>query len=179
MRTTYNKHNIGHYNLIVARDKNNVIGINNKIPWRLKTDLAMFKELTENSVVVMGHNTWLSLPVQPLPNRLNIVLSTTMKEHSEVIVCRDVKSLKANLQEIKRTVNLPVFFIGGQSVYKLAMREFEPDRLFMTCVDTEVGESGLVARCDLNLAGYTERYRTRVIKDEHNEHSFDIVTYMK
>ena len=51
-------------NLIVAMDKNNGIGINNKIPWYLKQDLLYFKNLTKgahNNAIIMGKNTFNSI----------------------------------------------------------------------------------------------------------------------
>ena len=66
-------------NLIVAINKNNGIGMLNKIPWRLPSDLRYFKEITNSlgsNSVIMGRKTWDSLPFKPLPGRKNIVLTT-------------------------------------------------------------------------------------------------------
>jgi dihydrofolate reductase len=63
---------------IIACDPNGGIGYQNKLPWdKIQGDLPRFKKLTLSKVVVMGRNTWESLPVKPLSNRLNIVLSST------------------------------------------------------------------------------------------------------
>ena len=68
-------------NLIVAYCRNRGIGFQNKLPWKLSQDMNRFKNLTignGNNAVVMGKNTWESLPqkYKPLPKRANIVLST-------------------------------------------------------------------------------------------------------
>ena len=67
------------YSLIAAIDKNNGIGIGNKLPWRLPPDMRHFKEITTgdgHNAVIMGRKTWDSLaPYKPLKNRYNIVLS--------------------------------------------------------------------------------------------------------
>lgn len=64
-------------NLILASDPNGGIGYKNKLPWsKIQGDLPRFKQLTQNQVVVMGRNTWESLPHKPLKNRLNIVVSS-------------------------------------------------------------------------------------------------------
>ena len=64
--------------LIVACDPKGGIGYQNKLPWdKIQGDLPRFKKLTLGKVVVMGRNTWESLPVKPLSNRLNFVLSST------------------------------------------------------------------------------------------------------
>lgn len=52
--------------LIVAFDNNNAIGKNNEIPWHLSEDLKRFKSITMGHTVIMGKNTWLSLPFKPL-----------------------------------------------------------------------------------------------------------------
>ena len=64
--------------LIVACDPKGGIGYNNKLPWtNIQGDLPRFKELTTGKVVVMGRNTWEGLPKKPLPNRINVVVSST------------------------------------------------------------------------------------------------------
>lgn len=64
-------------NLIVACDPTGGIGYNNSLPWeKIENDLARFKKLTTGQTVVMGRKTYDSLPKKPLPNRLNIVLTT-------------------------------------------------------------------------------------------------------
>jgi dihydrofolate reductase len=63
--------------LIIACDPNGGIGYQNKLPWtNIQGDLPRFKRLTEGQLVVMGRNTWDSLPKKPLPNRINIVVTS-------------------------------------------------------------------------------------------------------
>ena len=62
--------------LIIACDPKGGIGYQNKLPWTsLQGDLPRFKELTKDKVVLMGRNTWESLPKKPLPNRTNWIMS--------------------------------------------------------------------------------------------------------
>jgi len=62
--------------LIVACDPKGGIGYNNKLPWtNIQGDLPRFKELTTGKVILMGRNTWESLPKKPLPNRINVVVT--------------------------------------------------------------------------------------------------------
>ena len=62
--------------LVVACDPSGGIGVNGTLPWKtLKKDLERFKSLTINHPVVMGKRTWDSLPIKPLPGRLNIVVT--------------------------------------------------------------------------------------------------------
>ena len=63
---------------ILACDPKGGIGYQNKLPWnKLDGDLARFKELTTDSIVIMGRNTWDSLPRTPLPNRTNVVATSS------------------------------------------------------------------------------------------------------
>ena len=65
--------------LIVACDPDGGIGYKDKLPWRkIQGDLPRFKSLTDNQIVVMGRNTWNSLPKKPLPNRTNLILTSTL-----------------------------------------------------------------------------------------------------
>ena len=62
--------------LIWAQDNNGGIGLNGKLPWHISEDLKNFKKITSNSTIIMGRKTWDSLPIKPLPNRENIVMSS-------------------------------------------------------------------------------------------------------
>src|ERR1700744_5743321 len=59
----------------VARARNGVIGKDGALPWRLKSDLEIFKALTLGKPVIMGRKTWESLPRRPLPGRTNLVVT--------------------------------------------------------------------------------------------------------
>jgi dihydrofolate reductase len=62
--------------VIVGCDPNGGIGYQNKLPWdNIQGDLPRFKQLTTGKVVIMGRNTWESLPKKPLPNRINVVVT--------------------------------------------------------------------------------------------------------
>ena len=74
--------------IIVAMDEDGYIGLGNGLPWRLSSDLTRFKRLTEGdgfNAVIMGRKTWDSLPnsFQPLPERLNIVMSRDTEWHHD------------------------------------------------------------------------------------------------
>jgi dihydrofolate reductase len=75
--------------LIIACDPNGGIGYQNKLPWsKIQGDLPRFKRLTEGYPVIMGRNTWDSLPKKPLPKRINIVVTSRPFEH-EGVTCVD------------------------------------------------------------------------------------------
>ena len=71
------------FTILVAYDENRVIGNEGRLPWDLPKDLKLFKERTLDNIVIMGRKTWESLPVKPLPKRLNIVVSKSWNEKLE------------------------------------------------------------------------------------------------
>ena len=99
---------------IWAQDVNGGIGKNGKLPWHISEDLKNFKSLTYNSTVIMGRKTWDSLPIKPLPNRQNIVLST--KQQNSVTT---YSSFERCYEELNKQQLEKVFIIGGRSIYKL------------------------------------------------------------
>lgn len=101
--------------LISAVSLNNVIGNKGKLLWSYSEDTKRFKELTSNSVVVMGANTFLyDLEKVALPNRTNIVLSTKLNKYDypQVTICRTTN-------EVLDLVNNNCWIIGGSQIYKL------------------------------------------------------------
>jgi dihydrofolate reductase len=100
--------------MITAYDKNKIIGNNNKLPWELPEDLQHFKKETLNKIIVMGKNTYLSLG-KPLPNRMNAVISSTLKntkKYKNLIIFKSIKDL---LNFYKNEEEIVI--IGGSSIY--------------------------------------------------------------
>lgn len=99
--------------IIVAVAENNAIGYQNQLLTHISADLKRFKEITKGHTVVMGRNTWLSLPKRPLPNRTNIVITS---DKSAVIEgATVVHSINEAIQMCPD--NDESFIIGGASVY--------------------------------------------------------------
>ena len=119
--------------LIVAVSKNGFIGKDGSLPWQISEDLKKFRKITSNSVVIMGKNTYLSIG-KALPNRENIIVSTTLKSADG---CTIVRSLDEAIGLSKE--NFPskdIFLIGGYAIYKTG--EAFADTLYLTKVDIEV-----------------------------------------
>lgn len=94
--------------LIIAADPNGGIGYQNRLPWTsIQGDLPRFKHLTGNKTVIMGRNTWDSLPKKPFPNRINIVVSSSPleEEHHNVIRAPDMS--------FNRPDDVEFWLIGG------------------------------------------------------------------
>ena len=123
------------FSIIVAVGKNNEIGRKNELLVHLPNDMKRFKELTLDTTVVMGENTYHSLQVKPLPKRRNIVLSFDKKQ--QFSGCEMAYSLDDVLKMVKEDKN--VFIIGGASVYQ----QFLPlvSKLYLTKINATFADA--------------------------------------
>ncbi|WP_421787465.1 dihydrofolate reductase [Hyphobacterium sp.] len=123
--------------LVVAVAKNGVIGRDGDLPWRLKSDLKLFKKNTLGKPVIMGRKTWESLPVKPLPGRTNIVVTRTPGYHAEKAIV--VGDLGAAFDEAHIRADMDgageICVIGGAQIYA-ATRQVA-DRIYLTEVEAE------------------------------------------
>ena len=124
--------------LVLARARNGVIGKDGALPWRLKSDLTLFKATTLGKPVIMGRKTWDSLPKRPLPGRLNIVLSRDGSfEPQGAVVCESFdEALQIGREQAEEDGVDEVCVIGGAAVFALALPRAK--RLYLTEVDAEV-----------------------------------------
>ncbi len=100
--------------IIVAIAENYAIGLDNKLLWHLSDDLKRFKKLTTGHTMIMGRNTFLSLPNGALPNRRHIVITDVDAESFEG--CEMARSIDEALSLAGE--NDECFVIGGGMVYK-------------------------------------------------------------
>jgi dihydrofolate reductase len=117
--------------LIVARARNGAIGRDGAIPWDVPEDLKSFQRETLSGALIMGRNTWESLPLKPLQKRLNIVVSS----HSE-IADNVSTSVTAAVELAYSRGYQRIYGIGGAKIYD----EMLPiaDRLLISEVDIDV-----------------------------------------
>ncbi|MBQ7414191.1 MAG: dihydrofolate reductase [Prevotella sp.] len=114
--------------IIAAVARNRAIGFENKLLYWLPNDLKRFKALTTGHTIIMGRNTFESLPKGALPNRRNVVLSRTTKE---LPGCEVFPTLEEALQSCRSDED--IYIIGGARVYEQAIRF--ADRLCLTEID--------------------------------------------
>ena len=155
--------------IIAAVAKNRAIGYQNKLLYWLPNDLKRFKQLTTGHTIIMGRNTYDSLPKGALPNRRNVVLSRTVKE---VPGCDVYPSLKAALQSCKTDED--VYIIGGAHVYEQALAL--ADRLCLTEVDDTPAEA------DAFFPDYNEwhvEWKEEHEKDERHAFNYAFVDYVR
>ena len=134
--------------IIAAMDKKRGIGKDNKIPWHIPEDLKRFKALTSGHPIIMGRKTWDSLPLKPLPKRVNIVV-TRNPDFSFArpgLAKLDVGGSLEEAVEIAKNAAASaegfgepkeVFIIGGGQIYEQAIKKGLVDKLYLTLVDAD------------------------------------------
>jgi dihydrofolate reductase len=131
-------------NLIVAMcKKTRGIGINNTLPWHISADLKRFQKLTigkKKNAVIMGKNTWESLPKKPLNYRKNIILSSTLQninpafnqiKKQQVSIFNNFDIMLSNLE---RNDIQQVWIIGGYTLYEEALKRNLVSKIYLTNV---------------------------------------------
>ncbi|GGL38584.1 MULTISPECIES: dihydrofolate reductase [Caulobacter] len=154
----------------VARSLNGVIGRDNDLPWRLKSDLAIFKACTMGKPVIMGRKTWDSLPRKPLPGRMNIVLSRDGSfEPPQAVVCESfLEAVQMAKEQAAEDGVDEVCVIGGRALFETALPKAK--RLYLTEVQAEV-------QGDVSFPAFDEAAWTEVRREEHpagpdDDHAF-------
>lgn len=137
---------------IVAISSDGGIGYQNRMPWPfLPQDMKWFRTLTTNNVVVMGSNTWRSLP-NKLSNRVNIIVSKNQFDGSDHVYLTpdDAISSAQFLYPDK-----DIFVIGGQQLYESTFDLVE--KFYVTHIDAQY-------KCDrfFNIQQIKDRFNTEI-----------------
>lgn len=157
--------------IIVAYDRNRAIGAHNTLPWmgKMKTDMRRVRELTTGNAIIMGRRTFESIG-QPLPNRQNIVVSTTGVDVPGVL---SVSSLDEAYNAVDAGKHAYIF--GGGKLYESAIDTV--DEIVATEIDTAIDNADAFFP-ELG-ENWQESSREHFDADEDNVYSFDFVLYRK
>ena len=122
---------------LVAVSNDLVIGVDNDLPWNLKDDLAHFKKYTLNKIIIMGRKTFESIG-RPLPNRINYVISRTIKEIDGANVFDNLEDamLAAEKHNDEMGIVNEIVIIGGGYLFKETLPIM--NKLVITKVDCNV-----------------------------------------
>jgi len=193
---------VGHLNSLDSTKKGYGIGMKNKLPWNIKEDLQNFKKVTTLvptdehityiNAVVMGRNTWESIPNQfrPLSNRLNVVIThQDIPNQENVIFCHWINfqqeildyqnsyNLNCNKEDKKLFIH-NIFIIGGESIYKLALETKNIKYIYTTEIYSKY-------ECDTFMPNYLDADNRNkfVLTDvspfhKSNELHYRFMTYM-
>ena len=154
----------------VARARNGVIGRAGGLPWRLRSDLQLFKRLTLGKPVIMGRRTWDSLPKKPLPGRLNLVLSRDASFAPEgAVVCETfAEAVQIGREQAADDGVEEVCVVGGVALFELALPKAR--RIYLTEVEAEV--DGDVYFPPFDETAWREVSRERHEKGEGDDYPF-------
>jgi dihydrofolate reductase len=144
--------------LVVARGRNGVIGRDGDLPWRLRSDLQRFKAITMGKPCIMGRKTWESLPLKPLPGRLNIVLTRdeaygTDQSPKGALVCTSLdEAIEIAREQAEDDGVDEICVIGGTALFEATLPRAK--RLYITEVDA--APEGDAVFPDFDAAAFTE-----------------------
>lgn len=156
--------------LIVAASENNVIGVNDDLPWRLSADLRRFKSLTMGHAIVMGRKTFDSIG-RLLPGRQTVIITRNpdFKFEGAAVVHSIEDALAAcRDQEI-------AFLTGGAEIYRLAMPLV--DEIYLTRVHTEIEGDTFLPEIDWDQFELVTQEAFPA--DKKNEYDFSLSHYRK
>jgi len=153
--------------IIVAIAENDAIGKDNQLLWHISEDLKRFKRLTAGHKVIMGRNTYLSLPFRPLPKRTNIVITDDPDEVFEE--CEMAFSIDEAMQ--KCGPDEECFIIGGASIYN----QFMPlaDKLYITRVHKAFEGDTFFPEIDNKEWQLEEKSELQKMEDESFDYTFE------
>lgn len=154
---------------ILAMSENLTIGKGNDLPWNLPSDLKKFKEITLNSIIIMGNKCYESIG-RPLPKRENVILSRNV----DLVIegCVVFNSFSAIFSHFKNDPR-GIFIIGGAIIYEQAF-DF-CDNLYLTLVEGDVEGDVKVKGLDLSKWNLVEESETYT----ENQHNFKLMKFIK
>ena len=160
---------------LVAMNRSLLIGKDNDLPWHLKDDLTHFKNYSMNKPIVMGRNTYESIG-RPLPNRNNIVITTTINELDGAVVVNNLPdAIEAAKKYCLANNQDEIVIIGGAKIFTLAKDMI--NKLVITWVEANelVGD---VYYPRFNLENWIEQSQKSFKKNADNDYDFVIKEYL-
>ena len=161
---------------VVAMSNNWVIGVNNDLPWSLKDDLAHFKKYTTGKIIVMGRKTYESIG-RPLPNRVNFVISSTLKDIEGVSIFTSLEDAidAAKIYNLDQDIANEIAIIGGGYLFRDSIDSF--NKLILTRVDCSI--DGDVYYPEIDFSNWELISSDEFLKNEDNQYDFAVETYKK
>lgn len=157
--------------LIAAIAKNNVIGKDNQLIWKLSSDLKRFKNLTSGNYILMGRKTFDSLG-KPLPNRTHLII-TRNKDFKAPEGHYAFESLEEAFIFCNKIGLEKLFIIGGGQIYRESI--LIADELEITEVDMR--PEGDTYFPEIDPKTWKETFREEFLADEKNECNYAFVTF--
>lgn len=153
-----------------AEDKNGLIGKGGTLPWYLPNDLKFFKQMTVNQAVVMGRKTFEGMGKRPLPNRINIVLTT---DHSYQADGVEIMHSREEVLDFAKTYEKDTLITGGTGVFQHFLEDV--DILHRTVIDGEFeGDTYMIP---IDWDEWTLTHVEEGVLDEKNVYPHRFETY--
>ena len=161
---------------VVAMSNNWVIGVNNDLPWSLKDDLAHFKKYTTGKIMIMGRKTYESIG-RPLPNRVNYVISSTLKDIEGVSIFTSLEDAieAAKIYNLDQDIANEIAIIGGGYLFRDSIHSF--NKLVLTRVDCSI--DGDVYYPEIDFNNWELISSNKFLKNRDNQYDFSVETYKK
>lgn len=156
--------------VVVARARNGVIGKDGRLPWYLRSDLQWFKANTIGKPCIMGRATWESLPLKPLPGRLNVVLSRDPEftARGALVVASLGEALEIAREQAAEDGQTEVAVIGGAGVFANVIPRAR--RIYLTEVLAD--PEGDTFMPDFDESAFEEVRREAHEPGDKDDHSF-------
>ena len=162
--------------ILVAMNEELLIGVNNDLPWKLQDDLEHFKNYSLNKPIIMGRKTFESIG-RPLPNRKNIVVSSSMKEQDGIKVFNNLNDAIALSKKYNKENDLDeIILIGGAKVFAEGLKQ--TTKLVISWVDAS-SIKGDVYFPEFNKQEWREVDSKKFLKSEKNQYDFEIKEYLR
>ena len=132
---------------VVAMSRNGVIGRDGRLPWKLSSDLKLFRRLTIGRPVIMGRRTWDSLVRKPLPDRENIVVTRQRDFAPEgATIAHSLTEAVAAARGIAERDGVDeIAIIGGAQIFAEALERNVLDRIYLSEIDLTVDGDTVLA----------------------------------
>ncbi|MDX1823992.1 MAG: type 3 dihydrofolate reductase [Thiohalomonadales bacterium] len=155
--------------LIAAMTDDRVIGIENRLPWKLPNDMKWFRQHTLGKPIIMGRKTFESFGAKPLPDRTNIIISRDESyQAKDSIVVHSIEEALQAAGEVDE-----VMIIGGASFYDQMLPR--ADRLYLTYVHAKVEGDAWFPEIDLSEWNEVEHIDCDADDKNSFAHSFVIL----
>lgn len=158
---------------IVAVSANDVIGVNNDLPWEIPEDMKFFRDKTKGKALIMGRKTFESVG-HPLPHRLNVIVTRQPNYKSSaanVVVQPDLKSAIAYCQTQVSKYGEEIFIIGGGEIFKASMDLV--DVIYLTRIHKDYAGDIRYPKVDTKVFELVEQ------RDRQDPVPFSFLTYFR
>lgn len=155
-----------------AQDENGIIGNKGTLPWSLPNDLKYFKKMTQEKAVVMGRKTFEGMGSRPLPNRINIILTTDENYHADGV---EIMHSIDEVMDFAKHYESDTFITGGTAVFE-AFMPFA-DVLYRTVIHDEFEGDTSIPTIDWNEWKLVQLEVGSM--DELNRYPHDFETYYR